>query len=210
MNILCINTCLKRSYVSLIVNDTFYENVGEGNIQHSITLMQQIDDIMIKANIDKSQLDYIAVCVGTGSFTGIRIGIAVAKGLANALNLKIIPIDTLSLIAYNTLSDCQLCVMKGVADEYFVGFIENNKVESMRLMKEDELKKIIDKSTKICSCDNIANELNCEIEVINIPKMNKIVLDNLDKAINSTDVKPMYLRLSQAEMQKGHKLWLRK
>ena len=206
MNILCINTCLKQSYVSLIVNDIFYENVSEGNIQHSITLMQQIDDILEKANINKSQLNYIAVCVGTGSFTGIRIGIAVAKGLANALNLKIIPIDTLSLIAYNTLSDCQLCVMKGVADEYFVGFNNNGKVESMRLMKENELKGIINKSTKICSCDNIADEFNCEVEIIKIPSMNKIVLDNLDKAVNSIDVKPMYLRLSQAEMQKGHKI----
>ena len=205
MNILCLNTCLKQSYVCLIHDNKIVENVIEDNVQHSITLLKQIDSVFSECNISAQQLDYIAVCVGTGSFTGIRIGLAVAKGIANALNIKIIPIDTLSLIAYNTQNMCQYVVMKGVGNEYFLGNVVDKKVQSMRLTTKDELDSLLTNDTIICSCDNLTNDFNCKIEYIKMPKMNKIVLDNLDKAIDSNEVKPIYLRLSQAELQKGLK-----
>lgn len=68
---------------------------------HSEILMPMIDDMAKKVNLDLKSIDAIAVAKGPGSFTGLRIGTATAKGLALALDKPIIPVPTLDGIAYN-------------------------------------------------------------------------------------------------------------
>ena len=67
--------------------------------KHSELLPGYIRDIFNEQKIDKNRLDAIAVSVGPGSFTGLRIGVGFAKGLAYSLGLPIIPIPTLEIIA---------------------------------------------------------------------------------------------------------------
>ncbi len=68
---------------------------------HSEILMPMLDDVCKKIHLDLKSIDAIAVAKGPGSFTGLRIGSATAKGLALALNKPIIPIPTVDGIAYN-------------------------------------------------------------------------------------------------------------
>lgn len=68
---------------------------------HSEILMPMLDDICKKIHLDLPSIDAIAVAKGPGSFTGLRIGSATAKGLALALNKPIIAIPTVDAIAYN-------------------------------------------------------------------------------------------------------------
>jgi tRNA threonylcarbamoyl adenosine modification protein YeaZ/ribosomal-protein-alanine acetyltransferase len=68
---------------------------------HSEILMPMLDDMARKVNLDLKTIDAIAVAKGPGSFTGLRIGSATAKGLALALDKPIIPIPTLDGLAYN-------------------------------------------------------------------------------------------------------------
>ena len=68
---------------------------------HSEILMPMMEDIRSKINLDLSTIDAIAVAKGPGSFTGLRIGSATAKGLALALDKPIIPVPTVDAIAYN-------------------------------------------------------------------------------------------------------------
>jgi tRNA threonylcarbamoyladenosine biosynthesis protein TsaB len=68
---------------------------------HSQTLMPMIENMAELIGLDLAELDYIACACGPGSFTGLRIVAATAKGLAHALNKKIIPIPTLDGLAYN-------------------------------------------------------------------------------------------------------------
>jgi tRNA threonylcarbamoyl adenosine modification protein YeaZ/ribosomal-protein-alanine acetyltransferase len=68
---------------------------------HSEILMPMLDDICKKIGLDLSTIDAIAVAKGPGSFTGLRIGSATAKGLALALDKPIIPIPTVDGLAYN-------------------------------------------------------------------------------------------------------------
>ncbi|SCY33062.1 tRNA (adenosine(37)-N6)-threonylcarbamoyltransferase complex dimerization subunit type 1 TsaB [Butyrivibrio sp. INlla14] len=68
---------------------------------HSEILMPMLEDICKKIHLDLSSIDAIAVAKGPGSFTGLRIGSATAKGLALALDKPIIPIPTVDAIAYN-------------------------------------------------------------------------------------------------------------
>ena len=69
-------------------------------LTHSETLMPMMEKIKDLISLDMSSLDYIAVTCGPGSFTGLRIGAAAAKGLAGALGKNIIPVPTLDTIAW--------------------------------------------------------------------------------------------------------------
>ena len=68
---------------------------------HSQILMPMISDIADKINLDLKSVDAIAIARGPGSFTGLRIGSATAKGLALAIDKPIIPIPTVDALAYN-------------------------------------------------------------------------------------------------------------
>jgi tRNA threonylcarbamoyl adenosine modification protein YeaZ len=72
---------------------------------HADTLAPMIKEIMDEAGIAFSQLDRIGVTLGPGTFTGVRTGVAMARGLALALDCSIVGIDTLSAIAANAGSD---------------------------------------------------------------------------------------------------------
>ncbi len=102
MKILGIDTSGIVAGVSLI-DDT--KILGEININykqnHSVTIMPMIDNLLKMLDMELEEIDYIACCCGPGSFTGLRIGAATAKGIAHALNKKIIPISTLEMLAYN-------------------------------------------------------------------------------------------------------------
>ncbi len=102
MKILGIDTSGLVGAVALADGDML---ISQFSIQykttHSEILMPMMDDIREKIHLDLSTIDAIAVAKGPGSFTGLRIGSATAKGLALALNKPIIPIPTVDAIAYN-------------------------------------------------------------------------------------------------------------
>ena len=82
---------------------------------HAENLHLFIQDVLLAANIEAKQLDAISVSTGPGSYTGLRIGYATAKGLAYALNIPLITVNTLkaltSLAIQHTLTDALYCPM---------------------------------------------------------------------------------------------------
>ena len=68
---------------------------------HSQTLLPMLDEIKRMVELDLGTLSAIAVSAGPGSFTGLRIGSATAKGLGLALKLPLIPVPTIDALAYN-------------------------------------------------------------------------------------------------------------
>lgn len=203
MNILSINTCFKNSDVTLFTDKKDYSAKQESALQHSVVLMGQIDDVFQQANMNSTDIDYVCVAIGPGSFTGIRIGLAVAKGICDANSKKIIPIDTLSLIAINSNITPNFVAIKGIADEYFVGKCDDGVVVERMLLKKDEFNKILQPDAIVVTIDDLSNDdLNCTIQ--NVVELNtkQIAIENIKNAVAPLYVQPLYLRLSQAEMQK--------
>lgn len=100
MLILAIETATKVSSVALsdgtkIVAALTMENGPE----HSATLVPNIGKLLEMAGKTRKDLNAVAVSVGPGSFTGLRIGLATAKGLAYALNIPLIAVPTLKALA---------------------------------------------------------------------------------------------------------------
>lgn len=102
MKILALDsTGLVASAAIVDENKTIAEFTLNYKKTHSQTLMPMIEKICAETELDLKTLDYIACASGPGSFTGLRIGAATAKGLAHGLGIKIIPVPTLDALAYN-------------------------------------------------------------------------------------------------------------
>ncbi|PKG53248.1 MULTISPECIES: tRNA (adenosine(37)-N6)-threonylcarbamoyltransferase complex dimerization subunit type 1 TsaB [Olleya] len=80
------------------------EDYGNG-YSHAEKLHVYIEAVLKEANITSSQLEAIAVSKGPGSYTGLRIGVSAAKGLAYALNIPLISISTLEALAHQVSAD---------------------------------------------------------------------------------------------------------
>ena len=77
------------------------ECVLNKGLKHSEVLMPIIDSVFSMGDVEVSDIDLFAVSKGPGSFTGLRIGIATAKGLAQSVNRPVIGVPTLDGLAYN-------------------------------------------------------------------------------------------------------------
>lgn len=101
MLVLAIDTAILVSSVALVSQESL---IGEITLKtrktHSERLMPNIVDLLEKAEVRKESLTAVAVSVGPGSFTGLRIGLATAKALAFALNIEIIGVPTLAAMAF--------------------------------------------------------------------------------------------------------------
>ncbi|MBN1956117.1 MAG: tRNA (adenosine(37)-N6)-threonylcarbamoyltransferase complex dimerization subunit type 1 TsaB [Anaerolineae bacterium] len=76
-----------------------YEATWEAGRQHTVQLTPRLVSAMQEMGLASTELQGVAVTVGPGSFTGLRVGLAVAKGLALAQNLPLIGIPTLDVVA---------------------------------------------------------------------------------------------------------------
>lgn len=105
MNILAIDT--STDYLSLAVLKDgrlaakFHKKAHR---KHSMLLVPMIDKLLKKAKLKIIDIDCFAISVGPGSFTGLRIGVTVVKGLAYALKKRIVAVPTLDVIANNAKS----------------------------------------------------------------------------------------------------------
>ena len=97
--------------------------MGPFNVTHSETLMPMVEEAFKNAHINKNTIDAIAVSGGPGSFTGLRIGSAAAKGLGMALDVPLIHVPTLHAMAYNFLGNGGIIVplMDARRDQVYTG-----------------------------------------------------------------------------------------
>ena len=93
---------------------------------HSQTLLPMLDEIVKITELDMETIDAVAVAAGPGSFTGLRIGAATAKGLALALRKPVIAVPTLEGLAYNLCgSEKLVCpIMDARRGQVYTGIYE--------------------------------------------------------------------------------------
>ena len=101
MNILSIDTVLDKSYIALSLNDKdIYGQINSDEKNyHSAYLIKVLKEILNENNVSLKDIDYIGVNTGVGSFTGIRVGLTIAKVISNRLNIKTVPYNTAEVLS---------------------------------------------------------------------------------------------------------------
>ena len=102
MKILAFETSAKAASVALLENGKLlgesYQNTG---LTHSQTLMVMAEDLLKACGLTAQDVEAVAVAAGPGSFTGVRIGVAAAKGFAWGAQLPCYGVSTLEAMAHN-------------------------------------------------------------------------------------------------------------
>ena len=82
------------------------KSIREEGYSHAENILPFIEEILTSSGLSKKDLDAVSVSGGPGSYTGLRIGVATAKGICHALSLPLIAVDTLSILKIDGMKQC--------------------------------------------------------------------------------------------------------
>ena len=229
MKILAFDSTATAASVAICDNgkvvSEFFVNAG---LTHSRTLVPMLDAALKNTDSDLKSIDVLAISNGPGSFTGVRIGVAVAKGIAFAENLECFEVSTLESMAYNlTLTDCVVCAaMDARCSQVYNAIFEIKYGEVLRLCEDRALAiadlkaELIEKYTgkriilvgdgaELCFKEFMDTNLSVELapDALRFQKASSVAaaafdkLNKGEKAKSSSELLPSYLRLSQAERE---------
>ena len=202
MRVLYIDTSSDYLYSGIVIDDKLVSSIKKKYEKDlSKEALPKIIELFDEANITPKDLDKIIVVNGPGSFTGIRIGITIAKTIAWALNINITPISGLTAMAISCNTNTYKMPLIDARRGYVYGGIydkDNNKVI------EDSHKSKELGEVKVITNNDI--DINLTKEKYN-PDILKIVkhYENSD-GINPHLVNPIYLKKTEAEEKLRKKL----
>jgi len=207
------------------------QNFQNSGLTHSRTLLPMVHSMLENSGHSLEQVDVIAVAAGPGSFTGLRIGIATAKGLAWPQDKDCAPCSTLESMAWplaHMEGKLIVCAMdarrKQVYNALFLA-----KGDSLQRLTEDRAISLEELSEELktydCAkiivgdgaqlCYNTLSELGHAVELAPAPlrmqsawgvaRMAEVLIEQ-GALIKGIDLVPVYHRLSQAERERNERL----
>lgn len=200
MKSLFINTSTRNTVVSIVDDDEIkylYKNDEFKDL--SVELMPIIDEAFQNAKIKPNDIDTIFVTVGPGSFTGIRIGLAVVKTMAWSLKIKVIPISSLELMASTQTNKEYIVPLIDARRDYVFAGVYDKKLNSVfddsHILLDDLKHKLNGKEVFYVSNDKFDFEVNkSDYDILKIIHKHKN-----DVGINPHQLNPNYLKNTEAE-----------
>ncbi|MBI1397400.1 MAG: tRNA (adenosine(37)-N6)-threonylcarbamoyltransferase complex dimerization subunit type 1 TsaB [Betaproteobacteria bacterium] len=123
MKILALDTSSEFCSAAVLVGAESHQLLERAGQRHSQLLIPMVERVLADAGLALSALDGIAVSVGPGTFTGLRIAASVAQGLAFGADLPVAGVGTLDAIAWSVDADAILvCTDARMGEVYFVAF----------------------------------------------------------------------------------------
>ena len=195
---------------------------------HSQTLLPMLDEIRKMTDLDLSQIDAIAIASGPGSFTGLRIGSASAKGLGLALEKPLIEVPTVDALAMNLwgCTDIICPIMDARRDQVYTGFYEfdaDNDLVVIRNSFAEYIEKVVDELNGLGRPVTFLGDgvpvyrqkieenvsVPCRFAPAHMSRQRAGALAVLairyyreGKMVSAAEHKPDYLRVSQAERER--------
>lgn len=150
MRILALDSSGLVATVAILEDDqTLAEYTVNYKKTHSQTLLPMLDEVVRMIEFDLSTIDAIAVAGGPGSFTGLRIGAATAKGLGLALNKPLIHVPTVDGLAYNMFGNTGLIcpIMDARRNQVYTGLyrFENGNFQVVEKQMAVSLQELAEK-----------------------------------------------------------------
>jgi len=198
------------------------EGYLNGGLTHSATLTMLVENTLSTARLSFDDIDRIAVSVGPGSYTGLRIGLAAAKGMAMARNMPCIPVSTLMGLAYNmTMFEGVVCAaLDARVGQVFAALfkIKEGKVTRItedKAMTLSELGDILPEGAAVCGdgtdlvCRSFPEKnLRKPADTLIYQRASSVALAALTEkyeALPARSLEALYHRKSQAEREREAK-----
>lgn len=231
MKILALDSSGIVASVALVEDDTLLaEYTVNYKKTHSQTLLPMLDEIIKMTEQDLNTLDAIAVAAGPGSFTGLRIGSATAKGLGLALKKPLISVPTADALAYN-LYDAKgiICpIMDARRGQVYTGLyrFENHKLVTIKSQWAGAVEELLDRLNEMGESvtflgdgvsvykETIAAQLQVPFSFapahVNKQRASAVAALGMEyakegKFQTAAEHCPDYLRVSQAERERAQK-----
>ncbi len=225
MYILAVDSSTKQSSVCVMKeSECLYTTVLNTNVTHSQNLLTIIENALSIVGISPLDLGLLVATTGPGSFTGLRINLALIKGLAIANNIPCIGVSSLKALAKSSFisNDIVIPCFDARRSQVYTAILENDSVLlDDTCLKSDNLDKYIENFTKniffigdganLCynkfkefkNVQPVSNQLFCIAHGAAILGYSEFI--NNGKKTHF-DLEPSYLRLSQAERELKEKL----
>ena len=226
MKILGIDTSSMAASVAVIEdNKLICEYTINTKKTHSQKLMPMIENMLELSDLSIKEIDAVAICVGPGSFTGLRIGMATAKAIAHVNDIPVIGVNSLEILAANmNLCDKKICsILDAQRNQVYTGRYqyEGTKLTEIKEIGieliDDLLKELSESDEKWIIVgeavykyeDKIKEIKNIEIPAAsnNVTKASSLCsvakekYDEGKDIYNCYNINPLYIRKSQAEEQ---------
>lgn len=203
-NILMLDTAYGTRVALRKGDECFY--IEELALKGSETVMPLIDSVLKRAALKVSELDAIGACVGPGSFTGVRIGLATVKSLCYALDKQTFAFTSTELMAYNNKDTSSVTVLCDAGNGvYYLAEYEGGVTKVLRepeCVCEETAKDFLkSKASNALSCDSAAAKkfggkvYSGETELFEAISRARF--------INESELLPLYIRKPQPERGAG-------
>ena len=158
-------------------------------------LIPMIQELFETAHLNMKDLTGVAVAVGPGSFTGVRIGIATARAIAMALDIPVYGVTNFEAYAYSLMKPVTV-VLDSKRDDYFVQKFDANGVAvgAPKIATSKQLKKALPFVAVGSGANKLAGEIGCKVLNKISPtavSVGRVALERLDHPMPAS---PLYLR----------------
>ncbi|MGO3018010.1 MAG: tRNA (adenosine(37)-N6)-threonylcarbamoyltransferase complex dimerization subunit type 1 TsaB [Anaerococcus sp.] len=215
MKVLAIDTSTMISTVTISEDDKI---IGDFNVNqektHSESLVPMIETLLKLLGLELSDIDLFAIAQGPGSFTGLRISMAVIKTLAQVEKKKVIPISTLEALANKSSSEKYKAALLDARGNRVYGVLYSPDLKEQIIKEdlytiEDFSKKVNDLGFKVDLIGEVCKKYKDKFEKGTLLPMNfnsciganliKLALERTEEDYDLFSLVPNYLRKSQAE-----------
>lgn len=206
MRILFIDTSGTDVSISIINDNNVIVNINdEVPNSHSIYTVNFIDKALKEAKLSADDIDKILVVTGPGSFTGVRIGVTIAKVYAYLRKIEVISVSSLKMLSLSSNHDYCLSLINAKNDNYYLGLYDkyNEEVIKEQFNNKDVVLDIINKynPTIVSDSDLIINDIVIKKQKLNIENICSYYQNKV--SINPHFIVPNYLKLPSAMEKKN-------
>jgi len=195
--LLAIDTATNSIYLALLIDGKIIDQVYQvGTSNHSVTILPLIESLLVKQGLDLKAIEGILIGIGPGSYTGVRIGVAIAKMVGYLNQIPLYSFSSLALLATSSHHSHIIASIDARRNNAFMAAYEQHD-RILTVTKEDSL----------MNTDEFVRTLPSHYEVVTegMPDVSKLIFSGLIQTVDDVHgLVPNYLQITEAERNKEH------
>ena len=208
MNILVVDSSKKQAYVGVITDSKSFGYTLQQQEKHSENLLMRIEEVVVRSDLKLNDFDVYSAVVGPGSFTGIRVGLSTIKAFNIVNNKKLVALN--SFEPFLQVCKYGVILLNSTHTSYYYALVKAGTIEEMGTVSVDDLPKLVkDKDVYMLDYEKSENLGDLKVNFVDnygeLLKQTVVEKCNNSEFVNDNEFEPVYLQLSQAEIQLNNK-----